>query len=51
MKHNGSYMGVIMSDLLYWTLKKDYFCEVDPIINDNFACEAKPSKGKIAKRA
>ena len=32
---NGSYMGVIMSEVLYQAPKKDYFCE------------AKPSNGKI----
>ena len=44
---NGSYMGVIMSEVLYQTPKKDYFCDAEPCINDHFACEAKPSKGKI----
>ena len=40
-------MGVIMSEVLYKTPKRDYFCEAEPSINDHFACEAKPSKGKI----
>ena len=41
------YMGVIMSEVLYQTPKKDYFCEAEPSIIDDFAYEAKPSKGKI----
>ena len=40
---NGSYMGVIMSEVIYQTPKKDYVCEAEPSINDHFACEAKPS--------
>ena len=38
---HGSYMGVIMSELLHQTPKKDYFCEVEPSMNDNFACQCR----------
>ena len=45
--HYGSYMGMIMSEVLYQAPKKDHLCEAEPNINDYFACKAKPSKGKI----
>ena len=43
----GSYKGVIIIELLYKAPKKDNFCKAKTSINDHFAYQAKPSKGKI----